>query len=118
MRKKYKTVLPEEVRALIPIKQLVEARKYNRGQSNLDFAHHLITFAFMFTVILLDFPAFVWYGWLDVLRDDGYCGGDSGTTYDIYYQLALGTLFYITLLSCQVIFRIPFTLAEHCYEKS
>ena len=60
-------------------------------------------------VILLDFPAFIWYGWLDVLQNDGHCGGqvlslsevgDEKTTYGIYMQLALGVLFYLSLTIC------------------
>jgi len=32
---------------------------------------------FDFIVILLDVPAFIWYGWLEVLNKDGHCDKDS-----------------------------------------
>jgi len=41
-------------------------------------------FTFDFLVILLDVPAFVWYGWLEVFKNDGLCAGDSGTMYGIW----------------------------------
>ena len=72
-------------------------------------------------VILLDFPAFIWYGWLDVLENDGHCGAqDDGTfdTYGIYMQLALGILFYLSLSIVYELYFLPARIYEHCYEKS
>ena len=68
--------LPEEVIELIPMTQLVEARLYNRGVNCISIAWEILRCIFEFAVILLDVPAFIWYGWLDVLENDGHCGGD------------------------------------------
>ena len=54
--------------------QLIEARKYNRGVNCISIVWEILRTIFEFTVILLDFPAFIWYGWLDVLENDGHCG--------------------------------------------
>ena len=61
--------------------------------------------AFDFLIILFDVPAYIWYWWLDVLVQTGYCGGDSGTTYGIYKQLVLGMLFYMSLRILKIIWH-------------
>ena len=75
LEEKYKN-LPEEVSELIPMTQLVEARLYNRGVNCISISWEILRCIFEFTVILLDVPALIWYGWLDVLENDGHCGGD------------------------------------------
>lgn len=47
-----------------------------------------------FVIILIDAPAFVWYGWLDVMRKNDHCG--PGDEYGIYVELALVILWYLT----------------------
>ena len=48
-------------------------------------------------VILFDVPAFIWYGWLEVLYEDEVCGqGEMPDQYDIWEQPLLGMLFLIT----------------------
>ena len=61
---------------MIPMTQLVEARLYNRGVNCISISWEILRCIFEFTVILLDVPALIWYGWLDVLKNDGHCGGD------------------------------------------
>ena len=72
---------------------------------------------FDFVVILLDIPALIWYGWLEVLVSNGHCGGDSGTTYGIYMQLVLGILFYITLRGLKTIFHTPMMIYQLRYQQ-
>ena len=92
-----------DVTLIIPMSQLIEARLYNQGNVGISIAWEALRCIFEVTVILLDFPAFIWYGWLDVLQKDGHCGGldvDGRTTYGIYMQLVLGILFYLSLSIC------------------
>ena len=79
--------LPQDVTDLIEMKQLIEARNYNKGVNKISIAWEVMRCIFEFSVILLDFLAFVWYGWLDVLQRNGHCGqsdSDSPDTYGIY----------------------------------
>ena len=59
--------LSDKVKALFPLDKLREAREYNRGYNNLDLIWWTANFVFDFLMILFDFPALVWHGWLDVL---------------------------------------------------
>ena len=68
-------------------------RTINKSNFIWTFAYFLIDFS----VILLDAPAFVWYGWLKVFKDTERCGETTATSYGIYMQLALAILFYITM---------------------
>ena len=60
------TKLPVKVTEILPIEQLKDARVYNRGINCVDIIWHIANFVFDFAVILLDFPAFIWYGWIEV----------------------------------------------------
>ena len=97
MEKNYKN-LPETVTNILPLEQLKKARIYNIGINSIDLVWVFANFIFDFMVILFDIPAFIWYGWLKVMQNDEYCGGDTDKTYGIYMQLAFGILFFITLL--------------------
>ena len=69
--------------------------------NGVDIAWVIANFIFDFCVILFDVPAYVWYGWLEVLRTTGQCGpqtNEGGLQYDIWAQLYLGLLFYISLV--------------------
>ena len=59
----------------------------------------------------------MWYGWLDVLQQDGHCGHVDSTQYGIHMQLALGVLFYVSLTFVQELYYLPARIYEHCYEK-
>jgi hypothetical protein len=65
----------------------------------VDILFEFFYLIFDFLTILLDFPSFVWHGWLEVFHKDEICGGDTGTSYGIYMHLALGVLFYVTMRS-------------------
>ena len=66
--------LSDKVKALFPYDKLKDARAYNKGYNNLDLIWFTANFVFDFCIILFDIPALVWYGWLDVLQNDGHCG--------------------------------------------
>ena len=58
--------LPLKVTEILPIEQLMDARVYNRGINSVDIIWHIANFIFDFVVMLLDFPSFIWYGWIEV----------------------------------------------------
>ena len=108
-------LLDKDVTDLIPMTQLTEARAYNRGVNAISILWEVQRCIFEFVVILLDFPAFIWYGWLDVMRNDGHCDQDS--QYGIWMHLALGVLFYLSLTIVNELWYLPTRLYEHCYER-
>ena len=76
--------LPEEITDLIKLEQIEKGRPHQKKLNNFDIYGLVSDMIFDFVVILLDIPALIWYGWLEVLVSNGHCGGDSGTTYGIY----------------------------------
>ena len=75
----------------------------------------LLHFVIDFLVILLDAPAFIWYGWLKVLNVDGHCG--DNTKYGIWAQLWLGILFYLALRTLKTLVLTPLRAFENAYKK-
>jgi len=69
---KYKN-LPKLVIEMISIEKVEESRKYNLGGIYISILFYILTFIFEFCVIYFDIPAYIWYGWIDVLRNDGHC---------------------------------------------
>ena len=65
--------LSKHVTDLISMDQLTSARAYNRVVNCISIVWEIQRCLFEFLVILLDLPAFIWYGWLDVLQNDGHC---------------------------------------------
>ena len=74
--------LPEEIKDLVPRKQLSESIKYSKSDLKLQLLFMVMDRIFNIVFIVIDLPAIVWYGWLEVLENDGHCG--AGDTYDIW----------------------------------
>ena len=66
--------LPEKVTKILPIQQLYDARRYNRGINLFDMLFCMAYATFDFILILLDVPSFFWHGWLKILKTDEHCG--------------------------------------------
>ena len=82
--------LPTDVTSIIPMTQLTDNRKYNQGINNVSIAWEILRCIFEVCVILFDFPAFIWYGWLDILQKDGHCGGEAMTITEIEDRTTYG----------------------------
>ena len=55
------------------MEKIEASRKYNLGGTYISILYYVLNFIFEFSVIFFDIPAYIWYGWLDVLRNDGHC---------------------------------------------
>ena len=90
---------------MIPFNRLMDGRDHQVRLNKYDRNSLVSDTVFDFLVVLFDVPAYIWYWWLEVLVQTGYCGGDSGTTYGIYKQLVLGMLFYMSLRILKIIWH-------------
>ena len=112
IRDRYKK-LPSAVTSIYPFEKLVEAHSYKKGLNNIDIVFFLLLFVFDFSVILLDVPAFIWYGWLSVFESDGTCDKDFGP----YSQLGIGVLWYLSLKGIRELWTKPIRYYEMTYDR-
>ena len=72
VRKRY-AALDTQIKDLIPVEHLLSTKVVMTDQNLFDILLLVFPFVFDFVAILFDVPAFIWYGWLQVLAENDHC---------------------------------------------
>lgn len=94
----------KQIKDIVTIEQVLDAQKYQTSQNFFDILFKTMTFLFDFFAILFDIPAMIWYGWLQVLAENGHC--DDGP-YGIWMQPQIGLLFFLTYYTAYTLYLLP-----------
>jgi hypothetical protein len=65
--------LPKDVTDILTLENIKSNIPYNKELNRIDFLWPTAHFVFDFLMILLDVPAFIWYGWSKILYQNGNC---------------------------------------------